>query len=748
MEKAMARNIGLLGVFAYLLGIIALPVQAQVVDHWESVVLDSDTWRYLVPATEPANWQAPSFDDTSWPEGPGGFGYGDDDDATVLENARSVFTRISFIITDTSAIGAAMLHVDYDDAFVAYLNNVEIARSGIGAPGDLTPFDHFAESLNEAALYQGGTPSYTLLNKEQLAGIVLEGTNLLAVQVHNDNENSSDLTSRTFFSVGLLDTDTQYRPVPDWFIPPRENPDELFSTLPLVVLDTQGQVIPDEPKLIARMGIIDNGEGVINAITDPFTDYDGIVGIERRGSSSQSFPKLSYAIETRGADLEDVDVSLLGLPEEEDWVLNGPYSDKSLMRNVLVYHLANQMGRYAPRTRFVELVLNNEYQGIYVLMEKIKRDKNRVDISKLNPEEVAGDDLTGGYIIKIDKSSGSEVAGWQSPYAPKPGSAHRVFYQYHYPKPSEIVPAQQAYIQSIVATFEDVMASPNFADSVDGYAKYIDVDSAIDFYILNEIARNVDGYRLSTYLHKEKDSEGDGKLIFGPIWDFNLGFGNADYYNGGQIYGFQSVLGVPEFDSLQPPFWWAKLWREPGFNAKVISRWNALRQTTLHADSIMQYIDANVALLGDAPSRNFQQWSILGTYVWPNAFVGNTYTAEIDFFKNWIRDRLDWIDENLASSVSVSPPIPVTLGTFELSNVYPNPIENEGSISLTIGRQQTVRIEIYDLTGRLVLLPFEDVVQVGTPRVITFSSAGLASGAYLVRAVGTDAVTSRKFIVR
>src|SRR5690606_9969158 len=136
------------------------------------------------------------------------------------------------------------------------------------------------------------------------------------------------------------------------------------SNLPIVVIDTQGRAIPDEPKILARMGIIDNGEGVRNSTGDPFNGYDGFVGIEVRGASSQAFPKKQYAIETRDADGEDVNVSLLGLPGEEDWILQGPYSDKSLMRNVLVYHLARRMGRYASRTRYAEVVLNDEYQGV------------------------------------------------------------------------------------------------------------------------------------------------------------------------------------------------------------------------------------------------------------------------------------------------------------------------------------------------------------------------------------------------
>lgn len=170
------------------------------------------------------------------------------------------------------------------------------------------------------------------------------------------------------------------------------------SNLPIVIIDTYGQEIPDEPKILARMGIIDNGEGQRNHLHDPRNNYDGLIGIEVRGSTTRWFPKKQYAVETRDHFGNDSTVSLLGFPPEEDWILYAPYSDKSLMRNVLAYKLSNDLGRYASRTRFCELVLNGSYEGVYVLMEKIKRDRNRVNISKLLPTDIAGDAVTGGYI--------------------------------------------------------------------------------------------------------------------------------------------------------------------------------------------------------------------------------------------------------------------------------------------------------------------------------------------------------------
>ena len=233
------------------------------------------------------------------------------------------------------------------------------------------------------------------------------------------------------------------------------------SNLPIVVINTNGQEIPDEYKITADMGIIYNGEGVRNNLTNPYNNYNGKIGIEIRGSSSQGFPKKQYSLETRDLAGNDLNVSLLGFPEESDWILFAPYNDKSLMRDVLAYKIANSMGRYASRSKYCEVVLNNEYIGVYVLFEKVKRDANRVNIKKLESSDISGDALTGGYIIKIDKTDGENNDGWYSTYLPYPQAPYSVFYQYHYPKPDNIVQQQKDYIQNKIFQFETMMAFAN-----------------------------------------------------------------------------------------------------------------------------------------------------------------------------------------------------------------------------------------------------------------------------------------------
>jgi hypothetical protein len=423
------------------------------------------------------------------------------------------------------------------------------------------------------------------------------------------------------------------------------------SNLPIIIIDTHGQVIPNEPKITADMGIIYNGPGVRNYLTDPLNHYNGQIGIEIRGSSTQMFPKKQYAMETRDTTGNNLNVSLLGMPEENDWNLYAPYSDKSLIRNVLAYKMSNDIERYASRTRFCEVVLNGDYIGLYVLMEKIKRDKNRVNIKKMFPTYITGNLLTGGYIIKIDKSEGSNVRGWYSTFPPYPGSWQQIYYQYHYPDPDEIVLEQETYIQNYIYQFESMMNQSTYTDPFTGYYDFIDINSFVDHFILNEIGKNVDAYRLSAFMFKDRDSE-DGRLSMGPIWDFNLAFGNADYYNGWLFIGWQLNESISQ-DYWQVPFWWSKFLDDPVFMNRISRRWFEFSQDILSNDTLSNFIDRLTIELDEASIRNFTRWPVLGVYIWPNAFIGNSYEEEIEYLETWLSNRIYWMDNTLNPQYSV-----------------------------------------------------------------------------------------------
>jgi len=515
------------------------------------------------------------------------------------------------------------------------------------------------------------------------------------------------------------------------------------SNLPIIVINTNGQAIVDDPKIVATMGIIDNGVGVRNNLTDAFNNYNGKIGIEIRGSSSQMFPKKQYGFELIDDLGDGVNASLLGLPAEEDWVLFAPYNDKSLMRDALAYKLGRDLGRYAPRTRYCEVVINDTYQGIYVLIEKIKRDKNRVDINSLNVDENSGVNLTGGYIIKIDKDTGTGGDGWTSSFTP-PGrnGTQTIFFQYEYPKADDITSQQKAYVQQFMTDFEFTLKGTGFADPVNGYARFIDTESFIDYYIANEVSKNVDAYRLSTFMYKEKDSDG-GKLNMGPIWDFNLGFGNANYCTQGNPEGW-----VTKFNTICPqdywliPFWWDQLMLDPAYRTKLAARWASLRANQFKTDRIITYIDSVYTVLNaEAQQRNFERWPVLGQYVWPNYYVGPTFQAEVNWMKDWITNRLNWMDLNMPSvitSTSESNP--------ELSaSAFPNPFSKEITIDYQLESAGTFGITLFDLLGRPVLTASENRVQAGTYQLI-LQSHNLPAGAYYYKASSASGSSSGKVI--
>lgn len=468
------------------------------------------------------------------------------------------------------------------------------------------------------------------------------------------------------------------------------------STLPIVVIDTDGVAIQDEPKIDALMGIIYNGPGQVNEINDPFNEFYGQIAIEKRGSSSNSFPQKSYGLETRGPDSVNYNVSLFDWPSDNDWILYAPYTDKALMRNVLTYKLGTELGRWAPRTQFCEVVLNGTYIGVYVLMERIKTNPGRVAIDQLDYTDTLDNHLTGGYIVKVDKTTAGGVIAWTSPYTCQAPGTGPIRFQLHDPSIDTIHPLQKAYIQDYITDWEVALKSSNFTDPITGYKPYIDVGSFIDFFLINELSKNVDGYRISTFLHKQRYSEG-GKLVAGPLWDFNIAWGNSNYCEGGNTSGweinFNSVCGGG--GELQNPFWWNRMLQDPLFANEVQCRWTELRQGALSTNALHFYIDSVANLLALPAQRHFQKWPILGNYVWPNNFIGQSYQAEVNYLKTWIQNRTAWMDANMFGTCTATVPA-LSQGHIE---IYPNPTTSEIQIK---GLQGAGQLLLLDISGKII----------------------------------------------
>ena len=410
------------------------------------------------------------------------------------------------------------------------------------------------------------------------------------------------------------------------------------SNLPVVHIETGLDSIADQG-FVVRFGITDHPGG--NGFSQAWDSYSGFADVNIHGTSSSGMDKKSYAIELTDSVGNEAKAPLLGMSAESKWVLVASFPDKSLIRNAFAYSMAAAAGRYAPRNRLVEVVLNGSYEGVYLLVERVQRDAARVDVSKLDPADTLGDGLTGGYILRVDRSSDGD--GWAS------SSDSLVYFQYQYPSERKLSRRQREYIRLYVDGFERAMSSSGFADPDTGYSRWIDVGSFVDYLLLEELVKNVDGYRLSGFLHKQKDSKG-GKLRAGPVWDLDLSAGMPDYYNGwksaGWVYEWDARASN---DGAAIPFWWKKLAKESGFRSTLACRWKGLRAGEWSNTSWKARFDSLAAVAGSAQARNFKRWDVLDQGMWPEVYVPGTYQGEIDTMKNWLSARIAWIDGQLAS---------------------------------------------------------------------------------------------------
>lgn len=430
------------------------------------------------------------------------------------------------------------------------------------------------------------------------------------------------------------------------------------SAIPFIAFDADEE-IPDEPKVPGRLFIYQNGEEL----------HSSLMGIELRGSTSRRlFPKKSYGIELKEINGDDRSLDLFGFGSEEDWVLYGPYSDKTFMRNALIYLLSNQIGVYAPETQFVEVEYGGEYLGLYVFMERIKRGGDRLVLERLNQAVTDPEAITGGYILKIDKTSGdtdnsdwagdalySEHLGFRSPYGAHSNlldygaygdkRGEETYFLYEYPDRDLITDQQKNYIQNYIIAFEEALLNDDFSQETRTYTNYIDLASFADFFILNEISANPDGYRLSTYMHKDRNE----KLKMGPIWDFNLAFGNDGRSSpSGWIYQYnQNFPG----DLWLIHFWWERLLDDPQFRAVIKERWELHKSGRLSIANINNIIDQWSVYLNEngAVGRNYDKWPVLGVALPFNSYVGQTYEDELNYLKGWITSRHFWMDQQISA---------------------------------------------------------------------------------------------------
>ncbi len=662
------------------------------VDHWEQLVNAYDTWTYFEGHSEPpANWNTLTFNDSSWSSGKGSIGYGDSDDSTTIPLVPSIYMRKTFTIFQKHTIKSLTLQSDFDDGFVAYLNGVEIARANIAdslrppAHDDLPMMSREGTLQNGANTYQGGLPAFWVIQDSIWKNALVHGTNVLAVHTL-DSTYSWDLTTKYWLHCGTSSNTILHDSAAPWFE---------FNTfedkLPILRINTYGKEVSQHFKIKAVMDIVSDTDSLFSKSYSGSTQLQTNIGIKKRGRLSlYAFPKNGYAFETKDAKWEDRDVEPLGLPEEEDWILHGPYADRSYIRNALAMHLARKQGNYASRTKMVELYINGVYEGIYVLMERIKRGPDRVDIAKLKPDEISGDDLTGGYIFKTDWIP----VDWRSSF-PMLWDTTKIPYTYSYPKREDIVPEQEQYIQQYVEEWETSMQNTSAPYNGKYWHEYMDMNSFVDFFLMMEVTKDVDAYRASQFYFKKKDSDG-GKVYAGPVWDFNFAFGLVDYCQGylpdGFLYSGSGCSG-------QNPAWWEKLVATPQFADAVNCRWNELRTSVWHKDSIMNFISEKELLLSNASLRNHARWTLPNGTKPPHVYVmDSTLSGDMNIMENWISARLNWLDSNMIG-IDCNLKVDQTPSVSDL-RIYPNP--NTGLFYISSINGLTGKFVVRNMMGQSV----------------------------------------------
>lgn len=442
------------------------------------------------------------------------------------------------------------------------------------------------------------------------------------------------------------------------------------SNLPVLVMDTLGQDLPNsEVNSFAQLTLFEPVNGRTSLTNAP--SLTTRAGFHVRGSSSMNMPQESFVVHFLNEFNEEQHQPILGMPADSDWVLYGPNRYEPVMiHNPFVHQLSRDMGRYSPRTRFIEvyLVKNSgpvslrQYQGVYVLEEKIKVGKHRVDIDRLGPADLKGAEVTGGYLMKIDRLGPNEGGFWA-------GDASFV-----YVEPKERVielperAPQKQYLAKYFSDFERALRGPNWKDPLLGYRAYIDVDAWIDYHVLEVLSGNVDALFFSTYFYKPRN----GKLVFGPHWDFDRALGSTDgrddnprHWNTGRFFG-----GA----------WWWQLFRDPDFWQLWVDRWQELRQDQFSGTHLNGLIDRLSDELREAQPRQLAKWDLQPR--------GGTYQSEIDWMKEWLSNRVDFIDDQLTAK----PAIALSAGAEA----------NQSTVTLAVPNNATV---YYTLDGTDPRLP-------------------------------------------
>lgn len=397
--------------------------------------------------------------------------------------------------------------------------------------------------------------------------------------------------------------------------------------LPIVVINTNKNTIKKDKETVGSIQIYDNKNGLNNLGNEP--QVVSRASFKIRGNSTSKYPKKQFSINLLNKKGKKKEESLLGMPKDSSWVLNAPFADKSLMRNYITLNTAGHIMNYAPKVRFCEVfvvddgsldIKKDQYQGVYMMIEKINRGEDRVDITK-TLDHVS----ETSFIVAKDRQKPGDISinsYGKSTYIYNKGL------NIEYPK-KDLTPEKYQYIKKYISEFERMLYSDKFNDPATGYNKYIDTDSFVDFYIINEFFKNTDAGIYSTYVYKDYES----KMKAGPVWDFNQSLGNhtEDIGEPFEYKGF--------FMNQRP--WFDRLMEDKQFADKVVKRYKELRKTYLSDRYLLGEINKAKKILGGSISRNFEKWPISlsnqSAVFEENEPILSNYSSDISEYKNFLK---------------------------------------------------------------------------------------------------------------
>ncbi len=385
-----------------------------------------------------------------------------------------------------------------------------------------------------------------------------------------------------------------------------------ITNLPTVSIHTINNTVPRDKvnEIQAQFTII--GDSTFALLSEPGT-------IRERGNASRDFPKKPWRIK-----FEKKQHVLDAPAHAKKWTLINNYGDKTLMRNLLAFELSRRLGMpYTPYGRAVDVLLNGEYKGCYQLCDQVQVHKDRVNIEEMTPRDNSGDALTGGYFFEIDAYADWEISYFYSNQG-KPVSIKS-------PDEDSITYAQKNYIRN------------HFNRMENNWSSYLDLNTFLRHFLVGELSGNIDTYwSVFMYKHRQNDT-----IYTGPVWDFDLAFNNDKritppnemrdfvYRSGGSCAGNMRSF----VDKI--------VVRNESTKDQLLAIWDEARHNGIDQDHLVAFVDSMEEELLQSQKLNFLRWPIMNRIVHQNPRIWGSYEAEVENVRDFIRKRVEWMDNRL-----------------------------------------------------------------------------------------------------